>query len=219
MASKLEERQPSLSDAKPPQSSGDELELFVLVATAVLLINSAFVFDVGDLWTRVVLAITVLGIIGLLKIPRGQRSILTPQIRAVPIGVIFGVVSYGAAWLFSHFGPFRQEMLRVSVWPAAHSSTTIVVSVTIAVLAEEVFWRGTILPLLAKSFRPTLAVLVACAMFAIAHLGSGTWLIPLASFGIVLLWNVLFLYMGNLTAPFVSHLLFDLLVLRIAPLV
>jgi membrane protease YdiL (CAAX protease family) len=89
----------------------------------------------------------------------------------------------------------------------------------IAVLGEEIFWRGAILPLLAERFRPAVAVLLACAFFAVAHLGSGTWLIPLASFGVVALWNALFLYTRNLTAPFVCHLLFDLLVLQIAPLV
>jgi membrane protease YdiL (CAAX protease family) len=198
-------------------SSGDELRLFILAATAVLLMNGAFVIEVGDVWTRVVVAISILGVIGFLAIPREQRNVMTPRIGALPLGVLLGLLSYAAAWLVSHFEPLRQEMLRVSLWPAAHSSVTVVTSATVAVLGEEIFWRGAILSLLLRRFRPTVAVLLACAIFATAHLGSDTWLIPLSSFGVVLLWNVLFLYTKNLTAPFVCHLLFDLLILRIAP--
>jgi membrane protease YdiL (CAAX protease family) len=205
--------------ARRAGSTRDDLKLSVLVATAILLVNGAFVVGVADVWSRVVVAIAILGVVGFLAIEPGRRSVMAPRIGEIPIGLLLGLLSYAAAWLAAHFDPVKQEMLRVSAWPAGHSPAVIVGSVTVAVLGEEIFWRGTVLSLLLERFRPTVAILVGCALFAAAHLGSGTWLIPLASFGVVLWWNALFLYTRNLTAPFVCHLLFDLLVLQIAPLV
>lgn len=208
-----------LSTGKGSSSTADNLKLFLLFAIAVLLVNGAFIVEVVDVWSRVIVAIATLGVVGYLAIEPERRGVMAPQLEAIPIGLLMGLLSYAAAWLVARFDPVADEMVRMSAWPTGHSPAVIVGSVTIAVLAEEIFWRGLILTLLLERFRPASAILIGCAIFAAAHLGSGTWLIPLASFGVVLLWNILFAYTRNLTAPFVCHLLFDLLVLQIAPLV
>ena len=65
----------------------------------------------------------------------------------------------------------------------------------------------------------SLGVLLAgTAVYALAHVASGTWLLPLAALGAGLVWAFLFAWTRNLTAPIVSHVLFDVLVLLIAPL-
>lgn len=74
------------------------------------------------------------------------------------------------------------------------------------------------LRLLLTSLRPIPTVLIGTTLYALAHVASGNWLLPVAAFGAGLVWASLFAVTRNLTAPVVSHLLFDVLVLLVAPL-
>jgi CAAX protease family protein len=88
----------------------------------------------------------------------------------------------------------------------------------LAVLGEELFWRAAVLRgLLARL--PTLrALTIATAAYGLAHVASGMWLLPLAAVGAGLVWGALYAWTRNLTAPTVSHFVFDLFVLIVAPL-
>ncbi len=94
----------------------------------------------------------------------------------------------------------------------------LLVTLVVAVVSEELFWRGEITRALAARTPKWSAALVGTVIFSAAHLGSGTWLLPGAAAGIVLTWNVLFLITDSLIAPLASHLVFDLLAMLVAPL-
>lgn len=88
----------------------------------------------------------------------------------------------------------------------------------LTVLAEEVLFRG----LLMDALRPRLgrnAVLVSAGLYALANLGSGTWVLPVMAFLLGTLWGILAERSGGLSVPLWCHIVWDVLVFAVVPLV
>lgn len=88
----------------------------------------------------------------------------------------------------------------------------------LTVVAEEVLFRG----LLLDALRPRLgrrAVVVSAGLYALANLGSGTWVLPVMALLLGLLWGALAERSGGLSVPLWCHLVWDVLVFAVVPLV
>jgi membrane protease YdiL (CAAX protease family) len=94
----------------------------------------------------------------------------------------------------------------------------LLVTLTLAVLSEELFWRGEVTRMLGARLPKWSAAVLGTLIFSIAHIGSGSWLLPVAGAGIVLVWSLLFVVTDSLVAPLVSHLVFDVLAMLVLPL-
>jgi membrane protease YdiL (CAAX protease family) len=192
--------------------------VFALSIAALTAMSGAFLIEIGDLWTRMVAAIAVLGTVGL-GITWGQRrSLLRADVPSIALGLVSAAALYVVAVTLARFEPVARQAAVMNQWRSGHSTPFLVVTVAIAVVGEEIFWRAAFLGRMMRGLPVVRAALLAALVFAAAHVASGTWLLPLAALGAGFVWNLLYLATGNLTASFVSHLIWDLLVVAIAPL-
>jgi membrane protease YdiL (CAAX protease family) len=179
--------------------------------------SAAFALDVADLWTRMVTAIATLGIVGLGLAWKDRHVLFTGTRAQVAIGLGSAAVLYAMTRIMASIEPFASQAMFIDTWRAGHSPAFLALTVTVAVAGEELFWRAAYLPLLRRRFEMVPAALLAAIVFAVVHVGSGTWLLPMAGLGAGFVWNMLYLATGNLTASFVSHLVWDLLIVVLAP--
>jgi membrane protease YdiL (CAAX protease family) len=62
-------------------------------------------------------------------------------------------------------------------------------------------------------------VVLAAAIYAIAHVAAGNPLLVIAAFGCGLYWGLMYAAMDDLVSPTVSHLVWDVLLLFALPVV
>jgi membrane protease YdiL (CAAX protease family) len=159
------------------------------------------------------LAYLTVGLLGL-----GMPPLGTGVLRTSGLGLLYGLVSgmrarhlsSGAALLLpkgsspgkgpiEYFAPFTLD-------PAA-TLLLLANMIIVGPLAEEILFRGLLLPLLVPAFGPVGAVLLSSLIFASAHQGYGTMMIQVFAIGLVLGWARL--RSGGLAAPFLLHALFN----------
>jgi membrane protease YdiL (CAAX protease family) len=173
-----------------------------IVAPAVLLVNAAFLFGSADLWTALVLSNAVLAVLGFFA---GR-----PRFRFNPFNLSIGALSaaalYGASSLALSFDAIAAPAAALFQWKGDHPPSYLLATIVIAVLGEELFWRGTAVPI---DRRPVRAVLLGALCFAAAHIASGSWLLVAAALGMGVAWGSLYVLTRDLTAPLVCHLLWD----------
>ncbi|WP_257352037.1 CPBP family intramembrane glutamic endopeptidase [Pseudalkalibacillus decolorationis] len=86
----------------------------------------------------------------------------------------------------------------------------------IIIPAEEMFWRGFVQQ---KLRDPTIhPVLISSSLYALAHLASGSLLLVLSALLAGFVWGFLYVRSQNILVPLLSHLVFDLLLFIIFPL-
>jgi len=88
-------------------------------------------------------------------------------------------------------------------------------------VSEEVVWRGRgLAPASGSSLGPgdVERALGSAALYGMAHVGSGSWLLPLLAFGCGAGWGLLRLATGSLWAPLLAHVIWSGTVLALFPL-
>jgi membrane protease YdiL (CAAX protease family) len=180
--------------------------------------NAAFLVPTPDPWSRVVAGIALLGAIAVPTVWKERRRLLRVDAPGVTIGLVSGLALYLVARWMKEIPAMAEQIAEVAAWRRGHSPGMLSVTLVVAVVSEELFWRGEITRALAARTSKWSAALLGTAIFSAAHLGSGTWLLPGAAAGIVLVWNLLFLVTDSLVAPLLSHLVFDALAMLVAPL-
>lgn len=149
------------------------------------------------------------------------QSLFVWRPRSLLIGVLAGVVMAGATrWLYplglallpslpgevaGLYGQLRAPPGPVRALPV----------LALAVLAEEVVFRGLLIP--AARDRGA-AVVGAALLYALAQLGAGSPALVGLALVCGLLWGLEYVLTGDLLAPLLTHLVWDLLVLVVAPL-
>ena len=83
---------------------------------------------------------------------------------------------------------------------------------------EEIFWRGYLQRALALRFGPAAGWLLATALYAGAHAGSGNVMLVLAALVCGLFWGWLYLRFGSITLNAISHTAWDVVVFLLWPL-
>jgi len=207
-----------LSNKVGGYGDGSSWRLWTLSVIGTIVMNIAFLLPTRDTWTRVVAGIVSLGAIAAPGVWRRRRTLLRIDAFSVAIGLASGLGLYALARVMTHIPAVALETGRVSAWRDWHSPGVLFVTLTLAVLSEELFWRVEITRMLAARFPKWSAAVLATVIFSVAHIGSGTWLLPLAAAGIVLAWSLLFVVTGSLVAPIVSHFTFDVLAMLVLPL-
>jgi len=87
------------------------------------------------------------------------------------------------------------------------------------VFVEEIVWRGVLYERLSKRYAALPAIVVASLIYAIPQIASLTHLIMLVAFCCGLVWTWLRAYSGGWLAPLICHLIWDLGILIVFPLV
>jgi membrane protease YdiL (CAAX protease family) len=89
----------------------------------------------------------------------------------------------------------------------------------LVVLAEELAWRGLAIDLFSKRFGPLRAVLISALLYVLPQVALGSPLLMIVALLCGLLWGTLRVRFGGLAAPFIAHLVWDLLVFVLYPVV
>jgi hypothetical protein len=87
------------------------------------------------------------------------------------------------------------------------------------VLGEEIVWRGFVQGALQCRHGARAGVLLAAALYALAHIPVGSPLLVVVAFACGLVWSALRATTSSLLAPLIAHLLWDVVVLLLFPLV
>ena len=86
------------------------------------------------------------------------------------------------------------------------------------VAGEEIVWRGSVYGALERRLPWLATVLVGTALYALAHAAVGSTVLVLACLCAGLCWNIVRSWTGSLTATYITHLLWDVVVLVLFPL-
>jgi hypothetical protein len=91
--------------------------------------------------------------------------------------------------------------------------------VCVVIPGEELYWRGVIQGAALQRFRPWVAIVGSSLLYAAVNAWSGNVLQVLAALVCGVVWGGLAWWTGGLVAPLVAHVLWDLLMLVLLPLV
>jgi membrane protease YdiL (CAAX protease family) len=159
---------------------------------------------------------------GLVGRPR-LRELFRPSLRELGWGV--GV---GAVMIACTYPAYR---LAADLWPAlrpivgslyrATETTSLAQAlawVSVIVVAEEALWRGVGLHELTRYTGRVPAMALSVLTYALAQLGTGSWVVGLVALVCGLLWTVERVYLHSAFAALVSHWLWTTIVILLFPL-
>ena len=184
--------------------------------------GAAASWSVG-MWTALGVTAVGLGAIAFALEGRALGALLRPTAKAILVGA-----AAGAAMTLATYGlyPLLAARFPVVARDTAHLYTKLdapahlwlsLVLVPV-VVGEEVVWRGLVQGALARRLGARGAVLAAAPLYAVAHAPVGSPILGLAALACGLVWGGLRAATAGLIAPLVAHLLWDEIVLFLAPL-
>lgn len=151
------------------------------------------------------------------------RPLFRPRLGAIFAGLAIGAAMTVATYLLyplvSHISAaLARDTTRLYTNLNASSHVWLSLVLVPVVIGEEVVWRGVVQVALARRFGATAAVLLAAPLYAGAHAPVGSPVLVLAAVGCGLVWGGLRATTASLLAPLAAHLLWDEIVLFLAPI-
>lgn len=192
-----------------------------LYALAGALLTFAFQGPVGP-WKGMTLAMALL-LAGSLAV-RAVRARLAPTLQRVALGLGAGAVLYGLTRLgivlFDAVWPgWTAEARRLAAWKEGHAPLFLAATLVMIVIAEEALWRGVIGRFAVERLGRIPGIVAGAALYAAAHLGTRSPLLLVAAFVCGCFWGILADATDDLTAPIVSHLAWDVMIMFVVPVV
>jgi hypothetical protein len=206
-----------LRTAARPERTLPTGPVLAVVALGAALLTAAFL-RAGERWTDMTVALGSISVLALAF--RGVRRQLVPTRLGVALGLASGVAFYLLARLVvGAFPALRPEVAELMTWRGEHGLAFLLATLTLALVpGEELLWRGLLQRLAAERLGPAAGILLGALGYALCHLATGNALLPAAALGLGLAWGWLAHVTRGLAAPIASHLMFDALVLFVAPL-
>ena len=140
------------------------------------------------------------------------------------IGFLSGIFMYMITWTASKVLPAvhpplqtQLEDLYILLSPTEIWQYSVLILLIIP--GEEIFWRGLIEKRLLTHIKAVPAVLLSTLLYSLPLIFSGNLLLVLAGIGGGLLWGIIYAWKRSLSMVIISHLLFDLMLLAVFPLV
>ncbi len=152
------------------------------------------------------------------------RRRLNLSILHVALGLIAGAALYGLSLLglvmLSRMWPAWEAHARTMyAWRAGHPPLFIGTTLVMIVLAEEVLWRGVVARYFMERHGTVPGIVYAAAIYALAHAATLNPVLLLAALGCGIYWGCLYAATDDLVPPTISHLLWDILLLFLFPVV
>jgi membrane protease YdiL (CAAX protease family) len=135
----------------------------------------------------------------------GLGMIVATKLVFTPLAVVLPVLASGTRELYGAFG-------EIGPW-APFALLPLVVA------CEEIVWRGVVYRALEGRMTWPAVVLVGTALYGLAHAPVGSPVLVLACLCVGVCWNALRYWTDSLAAVFVAHMLWDLAILVVYPLV
>jgi NADH dehydrogenase len=177
---------------------------------------------VRDRWMGMTVAMGI-AFAGTLLLPSIRRHLKPTPFRFLT-GLIGGVVLYGITLLAVRLLPvlwpgWEGSARTLYSWKVGHSPIFIALTLILIVTAEEMLWRGVVTRYLIEHCGRTPGIICGSAIYALAHWAAFNPLLLIAAFGCGFFWSWLYAATDDLVAPTASHLLWDLLLLFLFPVV
>lgn len=194
-----------------------------LVGAVVVWALGAFSTRWVGVWLGIGVAAVALGIWGLLLDDRLTADLRRPRRRHLGIGLLAGifmiVVTYlGYAVVMAGIPQLHGATVELYRFFASLPRHLIPLAVPVIIVSEEIVWRGRVQALLQARMHPILAVVVAAAIYALAHAPIGSPLLVGVAFACGLFWSALRGATGSIVPGLIAHLIWDLCVMVLFPL-
>ncbi len=155
---------------------------------------------------------------------KAVRQRIVPTWRRVALGLASGAVLYGltqaTVQVFRVFWPGWEGYARsLSAWKEGYSAPFLWITLVMIVAAEEAFWRGVVTRFTTERLGIAFGIVAGAALYTLAHAATMNPLLLGAAFGCGLYWGLLAAATDDLTAPIVSHLVWDVMLMFVTPLV
>lgn len=190
-----------------------------LTHTVIAILFLALAFQSGE-YFWVVFPLVQGGLLILASL-KGKPGIFKPSNKNLVIAVVSGVAIYllfaiGKIMVVSLMPSMFEELTHLYALIKPETTWHTVLVFVLIIPAEEWFWRGYVQKKISGSV--TKRIWVSVGLYALAHLASGSLLLVLAALLAGFVWAVLYEYSKNMIVPLVSHLIFDLLLFVLFPL-
>jgi uncharacterized protein len=144
--------------------------------------------------------------------------------KYISFGVLSGLLLYAMFWLgvqvFDLFNlPFDKSIKNLYRWFAPSLFWEYLALILVAAPGEELFWRGFVQKRLLRYFGPFGSISIAAFLYASVHIYSGTFTLMLAAFLSGLVWGALYMWKKSMPLVIVSHIVFDIMIFIILPLI
>ncbi|MCF6136735.1 CPBP family intramembrane glutamic endopeptidase [Pseudalkalibacillus berkeleyi] len=184
---------------------------------AIILLAFAFQSD-AYFWVLFPLVQGSLLIVASLK---GKPKVFKPSNKLLVIAVVSGVAIYllfaiGKIMVVNLMPSMFEELTQLYGLIKPETTWQTVLVFILIIPAEEWFWRGYVQKKISGSVMKRIWISV--GLYALAHLASGSLLLVLAALLAGFVWAILYEYTKNMIVPLVSHLIFDLLLFVLFPL-
>lgn len=141
---------------------------------------------------------------------------------AVGYGLISGLLLYSLFWignaLIGLLGlPFKDEITNLYSTLSPSSPWHYVALCIIVIPGEELFWRGVIHDRLARNRNQAVTLLISTLLYTFPMLYSGNSMLIVAGIFGGACWGLIYYWKKSIYAAIISHLVFDLMLLVIAP--
>jgi membrane protease YdiL (CAAX protease family) len=151
-----------------------------------------------------------------------RRLSATPRrivLGLVSGGVLYGLTRAGVLVLKAAWPAWEGYARELNSWKSGYSTVFLAVTLVMIVIAEEVLWRGVVARFMMERWGAAFGVLAGAALYTAAHVATMNPLLLAAAFGCGVYWGLLAAATDDLTAPIVSHLVWDVMVMFVTPLV
>ena len=176
------------------------------------------------LWVGIGPVSVALGVAALVLDGGALRALLRPSaarvVRGLAVGAAMTALTYALYPLFVRVVPAgaletrRLYVVFSSLPPAAAALLLLPV-----IAGEELVWRGVVQGALARRVGPVAGVLVGAAVYAAAHAAAGSLLLVVVALGCGVVWGTLRAVGDDLVAPLIAHVVWDVSLLLVHPLV
>ncbi len=155
---------------------------------------------------------------------RALKQWLRPTLANILSGVLIGVAMTLCTYPLFRLGIALFPVLRgevASLYAAAASTTPTraLLWLALIIVAEELLWRGVLLDVARKSLPAWAAVGVSVATYALAQLGTGSWLVAVIAAGCGALWTLQRHLTGSLLSPLLSHAIWTPTIIVLVPVI
>lgn len=199
-----------------------KVHLFVIAITiAHLCLFISFIYQPISFWASFTISFSILIIYAICF---GRIPITSLKAKHFLISLLSGFGLYVLClignelmkWIFPHFinqlAAFYEMVEPISWW---HFLALFL----IVIPGEELFWRGFVLEkLVIINPSPKKAIFWATMLYASVNLYSGSILLIIATIIAGIIWSWLYLYTKNIISVIISHVVFDLFLLIVFPL-
>jgi membrane protease YdiL (CAAX protease family) len=155
---------------------------------------------------------------------RAVRSRMVPTLPRLALGLSAGVVLYaltrlGVLVLRPLWPAWETHARALAAWKTGYSLPFLAVTLLMIIVAEEALWRGVVSRFFQERLGHAVGIVAGAVFYAGAHFMTGDPLLIGAAVACGLFWGLLYAATDDLVAPIASHVVWDVLVMFVAPLV